>query len=106
MCDTVAHMEFRTHLRQAMDMKSETTKGLARKWRPSSVEPARRQLQKYLSGDVTPTEATRDELARALGVPPSMLPLSADSQSDLLADLMAAVRRIENLERTILEKVA
>ncbi len=89
-----------------MAVTDTSVRALAKAWRPMSVEPSRRMIQKYLAGDVVPTEPTRDELAAALGVPASMLPLSHDSQASMLADLMAAVQRIENLERKILERVA
>lgn len=96
---------FQTHLRQAIDLRGETVKGLARKWRPESVEPARRMIQKYLSGAVVPTRETRDELAAALNVPATMLPIS-EGQEQLLADLMAEVQRLSAVQQQILERVA
>lgn len=108
MCHHRGVMEmFSTHLRQAISDNGVSVRGLAREWRPSNPEAAKRSLLRYLSGEVTPTLATRNELAAALRVPVSTLPLGSDTEeAALVADLMAAVRRLEVTQHQILDRMA
>lgn len=97
---------FATHLSELMKLIGETNMGLARKWRPESIQPTRRMIQTYIAGTHVPTPRVRDEIAAALGVRPSLLPLAVDGDVALLADLMAVVQRLEQRQAQIMEKVA
>jgi hypothetical protein len=98
---------FATNLRQTLDALDLSTRAAARAWNPEDPETARRTINRWLAG-TTPSETARDSFAAAVGATATMLPLPTDEDvtADLLADLMAAVRRLERTQTEILERVA
>ncbi len=96
-------MKFQDNLRAAMRMQNVSSRDLARRWHPENPETYRRSIMRYTAGTVTPSPEIRDQLADALGVAPSVLPLPSDAHElEILADLMAALDRVRQIEDRLL----
>lgn len=58
---------FAPKLRAELDRQNTSVRGLARAWRPTDPETARRSIIRYLQNGIVPNATTRAELAEALG---------------------------------------
>lgn len=91
----VTDMTFADDLRQQMGEQGMSSRKLARTWHPENPDQYRRYIMRYLAGTVTPTLEIRNQLADALGVEPSMLPLGETPHEALMADLLSVIHRLE-----------
>jgi hypothetical protein len=76
-----------------MDRQGLSVRGLARRMDPVNLDRARRNLHRWLDEGITPNRGSREEIATALGVSESDLP-DDDEEAEIVADLLAALRRI------------
>lgn len=67
-------------LRQQLDERGVTVRGLARVIDPVSPERGRRNLHRYLTGSTRPNAPMRKKIADALGVPVSEVPNGDDGE--------------------------
>ena len=92
---------FGRQLREVMAEREVSSRELGRRLASDSLTPpaARRQVMKYLSGRVLPSDERRGDLADALGVERDRLAVDEDDEeSDLFVGLYMAVRAIARHE--------
>lgn len=93
-------------LSRELDDRGHSTRSFARQWKPTDPETGRRQLRRYLNGQV-PHDRTKRELAECLGTEKIGPDEDDDEESDLLAALERRVSEITTLlERARAERTA
>lgn len=98
------HM-FATNLKTKMIENDISARKLAAAWRPDNPESGRRNIHKYLAGQI-PTDRVAAEIAVALDVPVEELVGSDDEEdihqmvADLRAQLTALTRAVDRRSRS------
>jgi transcriptional regulator with XRE-family HTH domain len=93
----VERTAFGTRLRNELNRQDISARELARRLRPDDPEGARRSVARWLAPRdraVVPGKAKVAQIAAALGVDPSALSADDDEESDPVADLLRALRRV------------
>lgn len=69
-------------------------RGLARRMDPQNIDRARRNLHRWLDEGIRPNRSSRREVAAALTLPEDEFDSDDDEESDPMADLLRALRRV------------
>lgn len=92
-----------------MHKQDVSIRALARRWRPETLEPARRSLHRYLDAKHLPSATIREELAEALGLDAERFLGDEDEEDDVVAELISEfvavlVKRVREEARASFDK--
>jgi len=93
---TSTRSQFGNQLRQQLDQHHsiKSVRRLAYVMSPSRPDSARRMLHEWIAGTKKPTRASRQSVATALGIDPSIFANDDEDDEDAMVDLLGALQRI------------
>lgn len=92
------HNNFVRRVRAEMTTQELSIRALARRMDPENLNRARRNLHRWLDEGITPSRASRAEVAVALGIPESELDPDDEEADQLMAPLVRAIRDLVRAE--------